>query len=178
MTIQDKVLYYINMSPELVVRRDPDPGIPAEPWQLPAEVAGDLKKAALEGRTITVTTEDVGFTGFGTSPMARRVTTRIGIVTEVEPGGLVMEIKSGLIFTQVADTPERDIKQLSESDGRVVIPVFREFRGWEEQTRGEEGVPEASEDDPVTSTEYIAAISVEDGRGFSFYPPSPHLRFY
>lgn len=137
-----------------------------------------IKKAALEGRTTTVTTEDVGFTGYGTSPMARRLTTRIGVITEVEPGRLVMEVRSGLIFTQVADTPKRDTKHLSESDkGRIEIPVFREFRGWEEQTRGEERVPEVREDDPVTSTEYIAAISVEDGLDFSFYPPPSHLTF-
>jgi len=143
------------MSPELVVRHDPDPSIQAESWQLPAEVTGELTRARLMRATTTVVTEDVGFTGYR----------------------LVMEVRSGLIFTQVADTPKRDTKLLSQSDGRVVIPVFREFRGWEEQTRGEERVPEAREDDPVTSTEYIAAISVEDGRDFSFYPPPSHLVF-
>jgi len=165
------------MSPELVVRHDPDPSIQAESWQLPAEVTGELTRARLMRATTTVVTEDVGFTGYGTSPMARRLTTRIGVIAEVEPDRLVMEVRSGLIFTQVADTPKRDTKLLSQSDGRVVIPVFREFRGWEEQTRGEERVPEAREDDPVTSTEYIAAISVEDGRDFSFYPPPSHLVF-
>lgn len=165
------------MSPELVVHHGADLSIPAESWQLPAAVTGELERAALEGRITTVTTEDVGFTGYGTSPMVRRLTTRIGVITEVEPGRLTMQVRSGLVFTQVADTPERDTKSLAKSDGPVVIPVFREFHDWEEQTSGEERVPEAIEDDSVTSTEYIAAISVKDGLAFSFYPPPPHLTF-
>lgn len=32
------------MPPELAIRHDPDPSIPAESWQLPAEVTGELKK--------------------------------------------------------------------------------------------------------------------------------------
>lgn len=165
------------MSPELVICPDAHPSIPAESWQLPSEVVGELTRARLARATTTVATEDVGFTGYGTSPMARRLTTRIGVITEVEPGRLTMEVRSGLIFTQVADTPKRDTRFLSGSDERVVIPVFREFRGWEEQTRGEERVPEAREDDPVTSTEYIASISVQGGRDFSFYAPPSHLSF-
>lgn len=166
------------MSHELVVQPDFDPSAPAESWQLPTEVVEELRKAVLSKRTTTVATEDVGFTGYGTSPMARRRTTRIGMITEVEPGRIAMEVESGLVATQVEGTLNVDTALLLEDDRRLTeIPVFREFRGWEEQTRGEERDAKVEEDDTVTSTEYIASVAVEGGRKINFYPPPSHLTF-
>ena len=166
------------MSPELIVRSEPDPNISAEAWQLPPDAIEELTQAVLARRTTTVTTEDAGFTGYGISPMGRRITHRFGVLTEVEPGRLVMEVESGLTVTQVGGNPNVDTAHLLDNDkGHTVIPVFREFRGWEEQTRGGERDDEAEKDDTVTSTEYIASVAVEGGRKFNFYPPPSHLDF-
>ena len=160
------------MLPELVVQHDPYPSVPentpADSWHLPPEALRELERAVSTGGNVTVITESVGFTGFGTSPMERVRTIRLGVVTRFEPGTVTMAVKSGFRTTTIEGTPFK-VEVLSGDDiGEATIPVLNETRFWGEAKES---------DDPVTSTEYISSIDVEGGHPLGFYPPPNQLRF-
>ncbi len=161
------------MSPELVVRHDHYSRVPedapADSWQFPAEAVRELERAVSTGGNATVMTESVGFTGFGTSPMQRVRTIRLGSITEFEPGTVTMDVKSGFKVTTIEGTPIKVEVLSGDGIGKTTIPILSETRFW-----GEEG---ASDSDPVTSTERISSIEVEGGQGLGFYPPPSQLRF-
>lgn len=162
------------MSPELVVRHDHYPSVPedapADSWLFPAEAVKELERAVVAGNNATVMTESVGFTGFGTSPMQRVRTIRLGIITGFEPGSVTMEVKSGFRITTVEGIPFK-VEPFSE-EGGVTIPALSETHFWGDE---DETIPKDS--NLVTSTEYISSIEVEGGQGLGFYPPPSHIRF-
>ena len=160
------------MSPELVVQHDHYPTVPdntpADSWQFPAEAIRELERAVSTGSRATVMTESVGFTGFGTSPMQRVRTIRLGVIIGYEPGTVTMDVKSGFKITTTEGTPFKVEVFSGDEIGGATIPILSETRFWGEAKEA---------DDPVTSTERISSIDVEGGQALGFYPPPAQLRF-
>ncbi|MBP9717053.1 MAG: hypothetical protein KBD51_03885 [Candidatus Levybacteria bacterium] len=160
------------MSPELVVQHDHYPSVPdsvpADSWTLPEQAIKELERAVSTGSNATLMTESVGFTGFGTSPMQRVRTIRLGVITGFEAGKVTMNVKSGFKANTVEGTPFKVDVLSGDEIGDAIIPVLSETRFWGEATEN---------DDPVTSTEYISSIDVEGGHPLDFYPPPAQLRF-
>lgn len=160
------------MSPELVVRHDHYPSVPdtapADSWTFPERVIKELEKAVSTGSNATLMTESVGFTGFGTSPMQRVRTIRLGVITGFEAGKVTMNVKSGFKINTVEGTPFKVDILSGDEIGKATIPALSETRFWGEATES---------DDPVTSTEYISSIGVDGSEPLGFYPPPTQLRF-
>lgn len=160
------------MSPEVVVTHDHYPNIsddtPADSWHFPAEAVRELERAVSTDSNATVMTESVGFTGFGTSPMERVRTIRLGAITGFEQGSVTMNVKSGFKITTVEGTPIKVNVLSGDEIGERIVPVLSEARSWGEAKES---------DDPVTSTEYISSIDVVGGHPLGFYPPPAHIRF-
>lgn len=113
-------------------------------------------------------TESVGFTGFGTSPMQRVLTIRLGAITGFEQGSVTMNVKFRFKVTTVEGIPIKVEVLSGDEIGERIVPVLSETRFWGEAEEN---------DDPVTSTEYISSINVVGGHPLGFYPPPPHIKF-
>ena len=101
--------------------------------------------------------------------MQRIRTARFGIISGVEPGRVTMDVKSGYRVTTTEGTPYKVDMLTGDEIGEAVINVFTETRAW--------GEPIIDSDDPITSTEFLASISVDGGQSLEFYPPPTHIRF-